>query len=129
MSTQSISNQNVKDIPQKPVTVATSASATNRQTAVADSGNQLPQQPETSAKVMKEELEDIVAKLNEHVQNVQRNLSFSVDDSSGKTVIRVVDTNTEELIRQIPSEDALRISQSIQEQVDGADGLILSEFA
>ncbi len=126
MSTDSISNQSIKDIPQKP---AAAAVVPNRQTAATESGKDLPQQPETSTTVSKEELQGIVEKLNEHVQNVQRNLNFSVDDSSGKTVIRVVDTNTEELIRQIPSEDALRISQSIQEQIDGSDGLILSEFA
>jgi len=126
MSTDSISNQSVKDILQKPATTA----ATNRQTSVAEPGNSLPQQPEPEIReVSREELQGIVEELNDFVQNVQRNLSFSVDDSSGKTVIRVVDTNTEELIRQIPSEDALRISRSIQNQIDGADGLILSELA
>jgi flagellar protein FlaG len=126
MSTEIISNQSVKDIPQKP---AATAVAPNRQTAVTESGNEFPQQAEKGVEVSKQELESIIEKLNEHVQNVQRNLNFSVDDTSGKTVIKVVDTNTEELIRQIPSEDALRISESIQEQLDGAGGLILSELA
>ena len=126
MSTEAISNQSLKDIPQQP-------SAVNRQSTATPAGNELPQQAEKaqaeSAQVSAKDLEGIVEQLNEHMQNIQRNLNFSVDDSSGKTVIRVVDTNTEELVRQIPSEDALRISHSIQELVDVADGLILSEFA
>ena len=125
MSTEAISNQSLKDIPQQP-------SAVNRQSTATPAGNELPQQAEKaqaeSAQVSAKDLEGIVEQLNEHMQNIQRNLNFSVDDSSGKTVIRV-DTNTEELVRQIPSEDALRISHSIQELVDVADGLILSEFA
>ena len=125
MSTVSIANQSIKEIQQNTAT----PSSSNRQEAVASSGNGLPQQSATDTEVSREELQGIVEKLNEHIQSVQRNLNFSVDDSSGKTVIRVVDTSTEELVRQIPSEDALRISQSIQEQLDGDEGLILSEFA
>ena len=64
-----------------------------------------------------EVLADAVDQLNEHAQGVQRNLAFSVDDSSGRTVVRVVDTQTEEVIRQIPSEEMLVLIRNFSESI------------
>ena len=128
MSTESISNQSIKNIPQQ-TTTAQSAVATSRQEAVEESGNNIPQDSQSGQNVSKQELQGAVEKLNDHMQNIQRDLNFSIDDSSGKTVVRVVDSTTDELVRQIPSETVLRISENIQEQLDSADGLILSDFA
>ena len=64
-----------------------------------------------------EVLADAVDQLNEHAQGTQRNLSFSVDDSSGRTVVRVVDTQTEEVIRQIPSEEMLVLIRNFSESI------------
>jgi flagellar protein FlaG len=43
-----------------------------------------------------------------------RNLSFSVDAASGYNVVRVVNPDTGELIRQLPSEELLKISRYFQ---------------
>jgi flagellar protein FlaG len=43
-----------------------------------------------------------------------RNLSFSVDQVSGYNVVRVVNPDTGELIRQLPSEELLKISRDFQ---------------
>lgn len=50
-----------------------------------------------------------------------QNLQFSMDKSSGKTVVRVVDTSTQEVIRQIPSEEVLQMAQ----ELDRMQGLLL----
>jgi flagellar protein FlaG len=55
---------------------------------------------------------------------INRNLQFSVDEDSGRSVIRVVNAETQELVRQIPSEEALRISRVIKEQISDVSGLI-----
>jgi len=49
------------------------------------------------------------------VQDLQRNLDFSVDDSSGQVVVRVMDGESGKLIRQIPSEDLLRLSERLED--------------
>ena len=54
-----------------------------------------------------DDLRDKVAQLNDYMQNMNRNLQFSVDDTSGDTVIKVIDSETEEGVRQIPSEEIL----------------------
>jgi len=61
-----------------------------------------------------EALRDKVAELNDYMQNLNRSLQFSVDDESGDTVIKVVDSETEELVRQIPSEEILRARNAIE---------------
>ena len=57
-----------------------------------------------SQEQQREELEQAVTKLNDYIQNVQRDLQFNVDDSSGRMVVKVVDRITDEVVRQIPDE-------------------------
>ena len=60
------------------------------------------------------ELQDKVAQLNEHVQSLNRNLQFRVDEESGDTVVKVIDAETEELVRQIPSQELLDIRNAVE---------------
>ena len=62
---------------------------------------------------VKERLENSVSQLKELVQSVQRDLQFSIDDFSGRTVITVLDSKTEEIIRQIPSDEVLALAKNI----------------
>jgi len=55
-----------------------------------------------------------VKDINEYVQNVQRDLRFSIDEDSGHTVITVLDGETEEVIRQIPAEEILAIARNLK---------------
>jgi flagellar protein FlaG len=74
-------------------------------------------------------LEQALQDLNGYVQNVQRNLQFDVDDTSGHTVIRVVDSETAEVIRQIPSEEVLALARHLKSMGEGEQGLFLKEKA
>ncbi|HHZ87532.1 MAG TPA: flagellar protein FlaG [Chromatiaceae bacterium] len=60
-------------------------------------------------------LESVVTNLNEFVQSISRELNFTVDDTSGKTVIKVIDSVTDKVIRQIPSEEVLALSRHLDE--------------
>ena len=62
----------------------------------------------------RESLDSAVASISSFVQNVQRSLDFSVDDSSGAVVVKVTDRDTGEVIRQLPSEEALRLSEQLE---------------
>lgn len=61
------------------------------------------------------ELEQAVTDIRDFVQATQRNLDFSIDDSTGKVVVKVIATQSGEVIRQIPSESALKLAQSLSE--------------
>ena len=59
-------------------------------------------------------LEQAVKDMSEAINVTQPpQLSFTIDDSSERVVILITDVNTGELIRQIPSEDALSIATSL----------------
>lgn len=61
----------------------------------------------------KEELLDKVDQLNDLAQIVRREIRFSIDDSTGRTVIRVHDATTDEVVRQIPSEEVLALAERL----------------
>ncbi|MEE8058015.1 MAG: flagellar protein FlaG [Pseudomonadales bacterium] len=67
-----------------------------------------------SAKPEPQELQTAVSKLNNYVQNFQRTLSFSVEEHTGVTVVQVYDSETEELIRQIPPAETIKLAASIE---------------
>jgi len=63
--------------------------------------------------------------INKTIQTLSRNLEFSVDKESKENVVKVVDTDTGDVIRQIPSEETLRIAQAL----DQLQGLIIKQKA
>ncbi|GAA0789795.1 MULTISPECIES: flagellar protein FlaG [Pseudomonadati] len=59
---------------------------------------------------------DVVAKeLTDMVAMMQKGLKFSVDEESGKQVIKVQDIDSGDIIRQIPSEEALQLAEKLSE--------------
>lgn len=61
------------------------------------------------------ELDNAVISLNEHMKSIRRDLNFSVDHDSGRVVVKVVDTQTKEIIRQIPSEEVMALVRGIKD--------------
>ncbi|MGY2045008.1 flagellar protein FlaG [Pseudomonas pergaminensis] len=59
------------------------------------------------------DLEKAVTDIREFVQASQRKLDFSIDDSTHRVVVKVIATDSGEVIRQIPSETALKLAQSL----------------
>ncbi len=57
--------------------------------------------------------------LSDLVQSVRRELKFSVDSDSGRTVIRVIDSSTGELVRQIPPDEVLTLVGRFREDQAG----------
>ena len=90
------------------------------QAARPESAASEPQPPQAS------EMEALL----ERFERKNTNLSFQVDDSSGRTVIQVRDSETSEVLKQIPSEDMLRVAQRLEahlENLDDGAGLLLSD--
>ena len=62
-----------------------------------------------------EQVTEAVSKLNDYIQDQQRNLRFSVDDDSGETIVIVMDSRSDEVIRQIPDETVLRLARKLDQ--------------
>ena len=59
-----------------------------------------------------------------------RNINFTRDNDSGKTVIKVFDIESQELIKQFPSEELISIAQKIQalhQEVGEKSGILLDK--
>lgn len=74
------------------------------------------------------QLKNAVDTINQAMQNAGQALEFSVDPNTNKTVVRMVDKDSGDLIRQIPSEEMLAISRSI-DQFLKRQGMLLSQKA
>ena len=73
----------------------------------------------------KVDIQDMLNKLETYVQGVNRELQFMQDVDNGNVVIKVIDASTDELIRQIPSEEMMDLSRRLTE----AAGIILKAKA
>jgi flagellar protein FlaG len=50
---------------------------------------------------------------------VQSNLQFSIHEASGHVIVKVIDTETDEVIRQIPSEAILALAENAERLYGG----------
>lgn len=72
-----------------------------------------------------DQVNQAVSELNKASQAKSQGLEFSVDNDSKRTIVRVVDQTTKEVLRQIPSPEALEIAKSL----DTAKGLFIKQTA
>lgn len=75
--------------------------------------------------VTQEKQNEAVKKLNEFVTATNHALEFSVDEDSGRQLVKLIDTQTKEVIRQIPTEEALQIAKAL----DRFQGLLIQNKA
>lgn len=68
-----------------------------------------------SEEISRDQVESAVSTIQEFVQSVRRNINFSLEDTSGRVVVKVTDANSGDVIRQIPSEEALQLAESLEE--------------
>lgn len=93
------------------------------QQILAEDGSAISQEPATQQEVAEamENLKQAVA----GVSDMARNLQFSIDEDTGRTVVKIVDPETQEVIRQIPSEQLLSIAKSLA----SSTGLLVKQQA
>ena len=80
---------------------------------------------EENGQITAEQLEAAIERLNELMKDGQRSLAFSVDKELDEVVVRVMDTKTNEIIRQIPNEESLRFAKNLE----GVLGVIFNDRA
>lgn len=62
-----------------------------------------------------QEVDSVIDELNTFMQSMQRNLSFTIDEELGQAIISVKDGETEEVIRQIPSEELVVLRKKMDD--------------
>lgn len=97
-----------------------SAPAKQPVASVTNANSSQPSPAERDAQV-----KQVVERINQAIQSLSSNLNFSVDKDTGITVVKVMDTETNQLIRQIPGDEILSIAKAI----DTLQGLIIRQKA
>lgn len=69
----------------------------------------------TKTELSPEKLEKVVQQLQEFMGEMNRSLQFKVDEDSGRNVIKVIDKETGDLVKQYPSEEVLGIVAKLAE--------------
>ncbi len=105
---------------QAPAPAPTPTPVTPAQRATQDNPVFPPAQP-----VTREAVAAAVQSANAYVQSISTSIQFSLDHDTGRTVVKMIDTQTDEVLRQFPSEEMLAISRSI----DRMQGLIVNRKA
>jgi flagellar protein FlaG len=91
----------------------TSGSSSPAQTI--DSGNSLPAHRQKEAKATAGAVDKAVVQVNDYLQMQKRTLAFSVDKTTGQTIIKVIDQADGKVLRQIPPEYVVRLAQTLLE--------------
>lgn len=68
-----------------------------------------------SAQTEQDKLKMAIQEIEKFVQSVKRNLEFSIDEPSGKVVVKVIASDSGEVIRQIPNEEVLKLANSLND--------------
>jgi flagellar protein FlaG len=77
-----------------------------------------------------EVISDAMKTISEFISMPIRTVNFTQDDGSEKTVIKIYDSESNELIKQFPSEEILLIAQRIvelQQDISQKTGILLDE--
>lgn len=78
----------------------------------------------------KENLSAAIDIISSFIEPQIRNVNFTQDESSGKTVVKVFDTQSKELIKQFPSEEVLELSEKIkglQNEIANKTGILIDD--
>lgn len=70
-----------------------------------------------------EQLAQAVTQIQDVIKQTAQSLQFSIDKDTGTTVVKVVDTESKKVLRQIPSEEVLAIAKAL----DKLQGLLIKQ--
>ncbi|MEH3023245.1 MAG: flagellar protein FlaG [Pseudomonas oryzihabitans] len=92
-----------------PAPTASSDSVSPEKSKAQPAGQEQTDRPEDG------NVDDALSKLKSKFQEDHRNLDFSIDDSTGEVVVKVLDGESGKLIRQMPSEEVLKLAKQLED--------------
>lgn len=108
-----------------PAAPASSAATTASTNATPSQAPIAATTPEAKKNTDPAQLDKAVNDINKSLQDRGQDVRFSIDQSSKRVVVKIVEQGTNKVLRQIPTEQALEISQSL----DKLQGLIIKQEA
>ncbi|MDR1062648.1 MAG: flagellar protein FlaG [Azoarcus sp.] len=87
------------------------------------------QEQAVQQKEQEQSVRESVEKLNEFIRPYVTSLQFSIDKDAGKFVVKILDTETKEVIKQFPSEKILALAKALAEAMSKPEGLLVEQDA
>ena len=121
------------EITNKEAVVRGSASSVeqSRQSMAASNGQKALQAAKAAPELPEFRKTDVAAavgELQEYVAKLGRDLSFRMDESIDRSIITVLDSNTNQVVTQIPSEEVVAIARQVKEDLaELRAGLLLKD--
>jgi len=124
-----ISTNQLKTVTLEGVTPAKVAAVEIEKSVTVETSDAIHESIKSEQGTTREKVQEAVSQINDHVQNLQRSLQFTVDEASGKDVVTVLDKTTDEVIRQYPTEDVLAIARHLSEHKDDTVSVLFNSIA
>lgn len=121
-SKQELQNANSSGVTQKVKSQESAAAQADPQVS-ADAKSE-----KNKADANLEAVKQAVDKGNSLFQEAKRSLQFEVDDATKEVVVKIVDSESGEVVRQIPAEETLQFVKRMQE-LEGQQGSMLQDRA
>ena len=118
----------VKSAATVKVSSASEMSSTERITevdSVADGQSVAKEEAQVLNEEQKKEVTEAIFEVEAFMQDNQRTLNFEMAEKDNRVIITVIDQETKEVIRQIPPDDLVRMSDAIKSGDSLANGGIL----
>ena len=109
---------NISSTPTAADTRTSNVAYTNeqRQTVPAKEGSKT-ENKDTAKQTKRDDVDVAVKDLNLTLDSLNVRREFRVDDSINDVVVKIIDKDDQKVIRQIPSEEAIKLSKNIREMV------------
>jgi flagellar protein FlaG len=114
MQIQSIGSPLITKLEERPATASGHASSALTTASEQD-----------AAAPARDEVTSAVKKLNEALPQSAQTLTFEIDEESEGVVVKIIDRDTGEVVRQMPSKEALEMAKAVDKMV----GRILNQTA
>ena len=105
-----INTQKIPEAPQNnlaPQVTATKAAPVQTVAAV--------QRADTAPSI--DQIKQAIQDINKSFQSLSRGLEFTIDEDSNRTIVKVIDQQTKEVIRQLPSQETLEIAKALDQVI------------
>ncbi len=99
--------------------VSSDTSVTVDRTRLPQAAEQASVAPVSKVAPAAADLEKLVVEMQTKVSGYSPELQFSVDQDSGKTIVRMTDKTTKDVLWQFPSEDALQMAKELDRYQQG----------
>lgn len=110
---QAVNNSNYSDKD----TDTSASTASSLDEVVKETARKINEEKKLS-KYMQEHNEKVAQERKNDLNRQNIGLAFSIDKNTEDTVVKVTDLNTEKLVRQIPSEDFLKLAERLKDMRD-----------